>query len=443
MHILFLTQIVPYPPDAGPKIKTWHVIRYLIECGHQVTLASFMRPDEEEFVAMLRRVCDAVYAVPIRRSRSRDIFYWARSNVTGRPFLVERDDLIEMKNMVEKLLATNTIDVIHADQLTMAQYGLHSNELFTRNRRPSLMEDIPQNTLGNQNSGFHHPPAMIFDAHNAVWTILERMRQNAPWFLKPVISMESRRMKRYEGIIVRSFDHTLAVTETDRQALLEAASLTSNKTDLNNKPITVIPIAVDTEQLQPVQRMPGSVNILTLGTLHYPPNADGIRWFLREVFPLIRLQIPQATITVIGKNPPRNLIQLADQAPRSITFTGYVNDLVPFLQKAGLIVVPVRAGGGMRVRILEAFARAVPVVTTSIGLEGIQAEPEEDVLVQDTPEGYAQAVVNLLLDETLQARLSKNGRSLVERIYDWQVVLKDLGALYTTIEKEPRKMRQG
>jgi glycosyltransferase involved in cell wall biosynthesis len=120
---------------------------------------------------------------------------------------------------------------------------------------------------------------------------------------------------------------------------------------------------------------------MTMGTLHYPPNADGIRWFAKDVFPLVRQQVPQVTLTIVGKNPPPDFLHLQEQYPGVITVTGYVPDLTPFMEKAAIMVVAVRAGGGMRVRILEAFARGLPVVTTTVGLEGIEARPGEDVLV--------------------------------------------------------------
>jgi glycosyltransferase involved in cell wall biosynthesis len=403
MHILFLTQIIPYPPDAGPRVKTWHVLRYLAARGHRVTMASFVRPEEEPFLDEIRKVCAAVYTVPIHRSRLADVGYWLRSNWTGRPFLIERDDLSEMRSLVQRLVTSEQVDVIHADQLTMAQFALP----FPGHIR-------------------------IFDAHNAVWTIVDRMRQNAPWFLKPVAALESWKVKRYEGMIVREFDHTLAVTGPDRQSLLEAvAAISEVGTPLVSSKITVVPIAVDTLQLQPIIRQVDSTNLLTLGTLHYPPNADGIRWFAREVFPLVRRQMPSVTLTIVGKNPPADIIQFGKQQPNAITVTGYVPDLDPYIEKAALMVIAVRAGGGMRVRILEAFARAVPVVTTTIGLEGIEARPGEDVMVADTPAVFAQMVVELLRDRSLQTQLANNGRRLAENSYDWQVVLQKMDQVYT------------
>jgi polysaccharide biosynthesis protein PslH len=431
MRILFLTQIIPYPPDAGPKVKTWHVLRYLVEQGHQITLASFMRKEEEEYIPELRKLCHAVFTIPFRRSRLADIFYLLSSLTGDKPFLVKRDDRVSMQELVNRLVVSESIDAIHADQLTMAQFAWRAGRWDPGKGRPPsrYIDDFHNRPVG----GMDHHPAMIFDAHNAVWTILDRMSKNTRWFLKPVIAQEARKIKNYEGCVIRNFDHTLAVTEIDRRALEAAAAHGAQNTASNGRPITVIPIAVDTKQLKPTFRKPGSRNILAIGTLHYPPNADGIRWFLREIYPLIRQQIPGVSITVVGKNPPPDLLRLASQSDKNITFTGYVADLNPLFEQSALMVVPVRAGGGMRVRILEGFARAMPIVTTTVGLEGILAQPDRDVVVRDEPEEFAQVVVKLLEDESRQAQLAINGRRLAEKLYDWEIVLKDLDAIYTQI----------
>jgi glycosyltransferase involved in cell wall biosynthesis len=213
---------------------------------------------------------------------------------------------------------------------------------------------------------------------------------------------------------------------------MEAVSEYAPSSEDNNLSITVIPIAVDTKLLSPINRVLNSKNIVTLGTLHYPPNADGIRWFAQEVFPLVQAKIPDATLTIIGKNPPQDLQNLALQSPESMQVTGYVPDLEPYFEKAGVLVVPVRAGGGMRVRILEAFSRSMPVVTTTIGLEGIDAQPGRDVLVRDTAPDFAQSVIDVLESSNLQEQLSSNGRTFVEKYYDWQVVLQKLDSVYNS-----------
>ena len=146
MNILFLTQIVPFPPDAGPKVKTWHVIRALIGQGHSVTLVSFVRPEEEQHIPALKKVCADVHVVPIHRSRLADVGYMLRSYLTTRPFLVERDDLRPMQTMVNKLVQEGDFHFIHADQLTMVQFALRGAVAVPGKK-----------------------PKVVFDAHNADW----------------------------------------------------------------------------------------------------------------------------------------------------------------------------------------------------------------------------------------------------------------------------------
>ena len=409
MRILFLTQIIPYPPNAGPRVKTWHVLRYLHERGHDVTLASYVRDEERPYVTKLNEVCTAVHTIPITRSRVADVGYWLQSHLSGRPFLIERDDLAGMRHLVQRLLAEQDFDVVHADQLTMTQFALDAKK-----------------------GGGPRRPFIIFDAHNATWSIWERMRQNAPWFLKPVYQLEENRIKRYEGMLVQEFDHTMVVIDPDRDLLLAGVE-NQDRAALNGR-ISSIPIAVDAEVLQPITRQPGSRNILTLGTLSYPPNADGIRWFLQEVFPLVQQQVSGVTLTVIGKNPPADFVQLAEQSGGAIVVTGYVDDLTPYMAAAALMVVPVRAGSGMRVRLLEAFARAMPTVTTTIGLEGINAEADKEILLADDPQSFAAATVQLLNNPELQEKLARNGRHLAEARYDWRAVLKQMDAVYALAE---------
>ena len=406
MHILFLTQILPYPPDSGPKVKTWHVLKYLSQAGYKITLVSFIRPEEVPYVDILRQICFQVHTVPIKRSRAADLGYLLPSQLSGRPFLIERDDIPAMRSLVKRIVETESVDVINADQLTMTQFAL---------------------SFAHRLNG---KPALVFDAHNAVWTIVKRMNETLPFYFKVPLFFEAKRVKAYEANIVADFDGTLAVAETDRASLINAVQEFHPGKAVEKLPITVIPIAVDTQKIRPVDRPENSLNILTMGTLYYPPNADGIRWFMQEVFPLVQRVLPAARLTVVGKNPPSDFLRLAQESQGSIAMTGYVPELDPYFAEASIMVIPVRAGGGMRVRILEAFARAMPVVTTTVGLEGIDAQPGKDVLVADEPKDFANSVIRLLNDASLQNRLSMNGRHLVMAKYDWQVTLKTLETVY-------------
>jgi glycosyltransferase involved in cell wall biosynthesis len=434
MRVLFLTQVLPYPLDAGPRIKTWNVLRYLKARGYEIVLASFVRPEEEQHVQAVLRICDEVHAVPIRRSRWLDIGHYAQSQLLNRPFVVQRDDLHAMHTLVREMLAQREFDYLHADQLSMAQYAFHGRRASGDRDSADPNASRPASAARGRRDGAG--PTLVFDAHNAVWELLERTRDTMSPLLKPVLGLEAHRVKRYEGELVRKFDYVLTVTEHDRQAMLAASLAVDNGHDRGAQPepcgpkILTIPIAVDTERLAVLPRPADSMNVLALGSLHYPPNADGVRWFAHEVFPLVKDQVPDATLTIVGKAPPRDLQELADRHADSVTVTGYVERVEPYMEAAGLMVVPVRAGGGMRVRILEAFARGVPVVTTPVGLEGIEAQAGDEVLVSETPGAFASNVARLLSDRALQAGIATRARQLVERDYDWQTVLKRLDSVY-------------
>lgn len=419
MRVLMLTQILPYPPDAGPRVKTWHVLRYLVDQGYRVNLISYVRPEEAPYLPVLQSICERVTAVPLRRSRAADAVHLARSYFNGRPFLLERDDRAEMRGQVAAALARGDVDIIHADQLTMTQFAPPPN-------------------------GQPHGPARLFDAHNATWRILDRMRPNVSRWLRPALAVETMRIREYEGAIVRSYDHVLAVTETDRRALLSAANWPDTAGTDGRDRVSVLPIAVDTKALLPLDREPGSLEVLTLGTLHYAPNAEGIRWFVREVFPLIRRGVAGVRLTIVGKNPPADLLRAARGADSAMSVTGYVEDLVPYLKRSGVVVVPVLSGSGMRVRILEALSRGLPVVTTTIGAEGIAVRPGVDLLLADTPEEFAGAVLRVLLEPQTAARLSTNGRRLAETRYDLRVVLRGLDAAYeASLRQRGNSLRVG
>ncbi|HET59929.1 MAG TPA: glycosyltransferase [Chloroflexi bacterium] len=418
MNILFLTQVLPYPPDAGPKFKTWQVLRYLMEKGHTVTLISMIRPEDEKFCHVVDQLVTAFYPVQIQRSRMKDVFFLLRSVLTGRPFLIERDDLREIRLLVERLVFENTYDAMHADQVTLTQFIL----------------PYAQKSGASDESEGKRGPVLLFDAHNATWKILERFASESRGPKRWFFQWEANRVRRYEADLIGRCDRILAVSDVDRDALREAAVQAGQEIQAMGKKFMVIPITVDTQEILPVKRAVGSLNVFTFGTLYYPPNADGIRWFINGVFPKVREAVPGVTLTVVGKNPPPDFLALQSASPDVFHVPGYVTDLTPWFEQAAVVIVPVRVGGGMRVRILEAFARAMPIVTTTVGLEGIDALPGEHILVEDDESAFAEAVIGLIKDEKWQNRLAAKGRQLAEQMYDQQVVLQQLDEIYPAWE---------
>lgn len=405
MKVLVLAQVLPDPPDSGPKVKTAAVLRHLAG-GHDVTLAAFTRGDESAAEERLRGVVAAVHTVPIRRGWPRDAWYLGRSLIAGESFLLARDERRAMRRLVDGLATTGGFDVVHVDQLNMARYAP---------RRPGQ--------------------ARVLDAHNALWVVVERLAQTMPRGLRRrLLEREVRLLRAFEGRTCREFDAVVAVSEEDADALRQAAE--------EPVAITVVPIAIDTERTLPVARDANAGRILHVGSLLWPPTADGLRWFLDEVWPRLRERRPDLEIDVVGPRPPAD-IAARDGRDLGVRVHGFVGDLAPLLRSAAVMVVPLRAGGGMRVRILNGLAQEVPIVTTPLGVEGIAAIHDRHLLVADGAAEFCAAVERLLADPALGARLGRAGRELVRERYDYREACRQLDGVYETAVARARRALEG
>lgn len=394
MHILFLSQVLPYPLDAGPKVRSYYVLRYLAQ-KHRITLLSFIRAnDSPAAVAHLESFCHAVHTVPIQRSRPRDVVHFASSVLQNRPFLVVRDDLPAMHERLRALTSSQTFDAVHADQLSMAHFALRAQEM----RR-------------------------VLDQHNAVWTIAERLAENEDFYLKAIaLKREARLMRAYEARMCARFDQVVTVTPQDKEALTFP--------DFPPRaPIPTIPICIDPQALSPLPFNLAACDLVCVGGMFYPPNVDGMIWFARAVLPAIWEQSPQTRLFIVGARPSPRLLELARAEPR-IVVTGYVSDANEYLARAAAFVVPLRAGGGMRVKILDAWARGIPIASTSIGCEGITIRNGENLLVADSPREFATAVLRLIQDREFARCIAQRGRDWVATQYAWQTMYRAWDAVY-------------
>ena len=400
MRILFLSQVLPYPVDAGPKMRSYFVLRHLVQ-KHEVTLLTFVRDtDRPQDIAHMVELCQAIHTVPMRRNRMRDIKFLAQSLLTQEPFLIVRDQIPAMTAKIHQLVTSEPFDAIHVDQLWMAQYALMAAQ-----------------SAASQ-------PRLILDQHNAVHLIPQRLADGERNPIKQgLMAREARLLTRYESEICRRFDHVVWVTEEDRQAVAALSRANSN----GQMPSTVIPICADPAQIEPVTSAPNKHRITFLGGLHWPPNAQGIVWFARDVFPQVQAQIPAATLTVIGKSPPAGL------DGDGIEVTGYVDDLKSYLGETAAFIVPLHAGGGMRVKILDAWSWGLPVVSTTVGAEGMAVQHEKNILIADTAPAFAEATVRVLEDTALAQHLGQNGRQTILEKYNWQTVYSAWDEVYLEV----------
>jgi glycosyltransferase involved in cell wall biosynthesis len=226
----------------------------------------------------------------------------------------------------------------------------------------------------------------------------------------------------------RRFDKCIMVSEHDGDTLKRAGP------DID---IAVVPNGVDATAYRPLTNQSAAPVLLFVGKMNYHPNVDGAIFFCQEVFPLIKQQIPDAKLLIVGSEPRDSVQALASE---DVTVTGFVESVVPYYQQALVSVVPLRSGGGTRLKILESMALGRPVVSTSLGCEGLKVTQEENILIADTPADFVTQTVRLLRDEALRQRLITNGRNLVEGTYDWQAITQQLLHLYSeTINKQQNR----
>lgn len=396
--ILFLTQLLPYPLDAGPKTRAYYTLKHLTRT-HKVTLLSFSRPnDPQEAVDHLRGMCGEVITVPMLRSRIRDIFAMVRSLLTNQPFVITRDIVPGMMRAIERIVRANRFDYVHADQLWMAQYALHARRL-----------------AGSENKNL----SVVLDQHNAVYLIPKRMMANATNpVMKQFLGRESRLLAKFEISVCRKCDHVVWVTTED----LNAIKLVGNG-GLENS--TIIPICVDPSTVWLPAELSAQPRIIFLGGMHWPPNAEGVKWFVREVMPIVHRQLPEAQVAVVGKSPPREIIEA-----ENVHAAGFVDDVSAYWKESRVFIVPIHAAGGMRVKILDAWAHGLPVVSTSIGAEGIAYQNGRDILIADDAVEFASCIVQLINDDRLADCLSHAGRETLEENYDWKKVYRSWDEIY-------------
>ena len=398
VRILYLTQVLPYPLNTGARVRQYYVLRHLSQ-KHAVTLVSFVRPDDKlEHIDHLKSFCAAVHTVPMVRSRWRDGRAVLKGLVQRRPIIIERDEVESMHALLARLAASTRFDFVHADQISMAQYGLKD--------------------LGARR---------VLDMHNAFYLIVQRMADSEPSPVRRLIlRREARALARYEAEICREFDEVVFVTNEDRRAI--AIQLSRLKIDLPHNRFHVIPICIDPIEKLPVTPVAQPFRVTALGVMFWPPNAEGVMWFAREGWPQVHAQFPNACLTIVGKNPPPELARLSGSL--NIEVKGFVIDLDRILAETSVLIVPLHAGGGMRVKILDTWSWGIPIVSTSIGAEGIDARDQENILIADTIESFTHAVQRAFGDAVLNQSLRQNGRRWVEQKYDWRRVYADWDKIY-------------
>lgn len=390
LRILQLSPQIPYPLSDGGKVGIFNITKYLARRGHQITMVAFNRTPNVP-LEPLKEVCD-LHTIP--HSNKNTPFRGVKNLFSNIPYGISKYRSKAMSCFLEGFLSKNQFDVIHADHLHMSYYGLEARRIC---RSPVILRE-----------------------HNLESVIVERFADSAQTpFFREWMAIQKERMKAYEARRAREVDLCCMMTEDDRLRLLKLEP--SART-------AVIPAGIDSvyfRKLDGYSKIPFSICLF--GSFDWLPNADALGWFIENIFPRILLKEPRVVLHVFGKCVPEKFLKMSHER---IVFHGFVENLQEALATMQLTVVPLRIGGGMRLKILESFAMRLTVISTSVGCEGIMAENEKHLLVGNSEEELSNQVVRVLANPVLTKDLSENAYRLAEKYYRWESVAEQLEAAY-------------
>ena len=396
MRILWLNSGLLLPLDKGGKLRTWHLMRHLAR-DHEITYVSFADPDERpENIAGMREVCARVVTVPRRDTPKRTLRFYldaARYLVHPLPYAVAKYRSAEYQQLVKRLLASGHYDVVVCDFLFPVV---------------NLPETFPCRSV-----------LFTHNVESEIWRRHLETQQGA--VQRALMRTQWNRMLRCEGEALSRFDVVLAVSEEDAATLkrLYHRQLTA--------PVHVVKTGVDTSYFQPERS--GEVNprhLVFTGSMDWLPNEDAILYFCDQILPRIREAEPDVTLSVVGRAPTAAVRRLGRAG--SVEVTGRVEDVRPHIAGAGIYVVPLRIGGGTRLKIFEAMAMGKAVVSTTIGAEGLPVTHDQNIVIADDPQVFAAQVLRLIRNDDARAALENAARELVVERFDWSAVASDLEA---------------
>ncbi|MBI4494575.1 MAG: glycosyltransferase [Chloroflexi bacterium] len=402
MKILMLLPQFPWPADQGAKMRNEAFVRILAQ-EHELHLLCFgERPPEEGQLQAARPYCRSVRVLP-PPGRSR-LGRAAKLLTSPLPDMAARLWSPAFASALGELLAREGFDAVHVSNLELALYlRLVSG------------------------------PKRVFDDHNAEYLLQRRAYETEvrDGWLGPLALyslVQWRRLRRFEAWACRTADLVLAVSQQDARHLEELAPGIRPR---------VVPNGVDAEAYRalPLGNQPRPL-LLFSGKLDYRPNEDAVRWFLDDILPRVWRARAQARFLVVGHAPPSWLVERGKQDAR-IVVTGPVPDDHPYLERSAAYVLPMRWGGGVRFKALVALASGRPLVSTSMGMDGVECVPGEHVLLADEPEAFAANVVRVLDDARLAASLARAGRALVEQRFAWPRIAPALLEAYRRLALSP------
>jgi glycosyltransferase involved in cell wall biosynthesis len=381
-----------WPPNTGGRLRSLNILSELAR-EHEVSVLTTHLPGEDP--AELKRQlghCSRVDSFPFAAPKFRDPRFplmVARSWFSAMPVDIYKHRVPALRREVERRLKAGEVDLCIADFAVAAP-------------------NVPFDTA----------VPVVFFAHNVEYQILKRLARAQKGLLRRILlGIEWRKTRRYEAKICRQARLTVAVSPQDRDMLMA---------DAGGAVIHDVSTGVDVDYFKANGAEEDSAELVFTGSMDWHPNEDAIRHFIDDILPHIHREMPRAKLTVVGRNPSGGLRRSAEQA--GVRVTGTVDDVRPYIDAAAVYVVPLRIGGGTRLKVFEALSMGKAVVSTGVGVEGLPLAPGEHYLKADDPEAFASAVVSLLRDPARRHALGEAGQRLTHERYAWPKVAREFGS---------------
>lgn len=399
MNILFLSQIVPYPPHGGVLQRGYNLIREISK-DNEIHLLAFVHPDtlaNEELVNNARdhllQYCKTVdfFTLWPKKSVLHKYIAFAAGFFYRAPFSTLAHKSSQYRKRMQNILDDNDIDIVHFDTIGLAPYLEYSG------KTPTLITH-----------------------HNIESTLMHRRSKvEKSWLARWYVALQSQRLRKYEISESPRFDINVMVSATDEDEL---------KSMTHGIKTVVVPNGVDVDYFS-VRNVQQSNTIIYTGGMNMFANKDAVMHLIEDIWPRIKSSIPDAIFKIIGQDPPPELKEIAD-IDDDIQVLGYVDDIRPYVAEASVYVVPLRVGGGTRLKVLDALSQGKAIVSTSVGCEGIAVTHGENIFIEDTDNGFADRVIELFNNQTLRQKLGSNARCLAEDKYAWQSIGQTLNDAY-------------
>lgn len=394
MKILIVCPKLPYPATDGGRIAILEPLRHLASRGYHITLLAFAeKTPSSDVLCYLKKFCSL--EVVYRDTRSH-VIPLVLNLLSPVPYTVSKYLSAVMTDHLRKIMAREQFALVHLENLHMAGYQVITRQEFGC---PTVLRQ-----------------------QNVESVLAERYASTQKGFRRVYARLHALKLKRFEYRMCKMMDLCLMITPQDANQLRQLSPTARTM---------VVPAGVDLGACSPLSEAEAPGSIVSVAAMDWPPNADGVVWFHNHVLPLIRKSHPGVRFYIVGKNPPREVQHLARD--NEVIVTGFVDDVQSYLEKGSVFVVPLRSGGGMRLKILQAMAASRAIVSTTIGAEGIQVTHGLNIMLADDPIDFALQTTRLLNDASLRRRLGQNARSLVQTSYTWSHAVDLLESSYKQV----------